>query len=341
MLALALPASAWASCTWLWSVPDGAGHYNDYAVPGPFIIEFDGTVNEVDANAPKGTILFSQTYASSNFVPNYPNGAPRVECTQQILYWQRVVMTGSSLGYIYDDDTYQTNLPGVGLQLTGNDGGYPFNGPQQNLGAGTSTQFSSRTTYRVRLVKTIDGPLTTMGSITGTIGEWRIDQGGPIAAIRFNMRTPIVITPRKPTCAISTPDVVVSLDQKALSDFASVGDALGDKDFSVSLACSGGDPNSSTDLHMFLTDQTTLTNQTNILSLTAASTASGVGVQIVNNGTPVTFGQTLAAPTTDISRNIVVNTPTVDIPLKARYVRTGNMSAGSVTAIATFTATYN
>lgn len=93
-------------------------------------------------------------------------------------------------------------------------------------------------------------------------------------------------------------------------------------------------------MHMFLTDQTTQANQTNILSLTPASTATGVGVQILDGTSPVVFGQVGTAPTTDITRNIVVGTPTVDIPLKARYVRTGNMTAGTVTAIATFTVDY-
>jgi type 1 fimbria pilin len=334
VLAISLPACAWASCQWLYNMTSqSTGLPYTVQTVGPFVLQFDGAVSQVSANAPKGTVLFTQSYSSSNIVGN-PGGLPEVKCTDKVLYWEWAATSGPATGYM---NTYETNIPGVGLRIY-NYGGIPFT-VRQNINA-YGAQFSTPSTYKVELIKTTDAPLTATGSVTGPIGEWRMDQGGPFVALIFNMRTPIVIEPTVPTCTISTPDVVVSLDQKSLADFASVGSALGEKDFNVSLGCSGGDANTSTNMHMFLTDQTTQTNQTSILSLTPASTASGVGVQLLNGSTPIVFGQTSDAPTTDITRNIVVDTPTVDIPLKARYVRTGNMSAGSVTAIATFTVDY-
>lgn len=330
LLALVLPTSAWATCNFYFEGTSGP------TTTGPFLLEFDGDVKQVSANAPKGTVLYTQTYDSQNFVGAVAGHNPEIACTQYIDYWEWVVTTGPATGYQY---TYETNIPGVGLRLWVDPATNWANVKTSVYSKGT--QFSRVAKYRIELVKTTSAPLTAVGSIVGPIAEWHVQQdGGPLTVVIFRMRKPIVIEPTVPTCAISTPDVIVPLDEQSPADFTGVGTTLGEKDFNVSLACSGGDPSTSTNMRMFLTDQTTPANASNVLSLTAASTASGVGVQLLSSGTPVVFGQTADAPTTNITRNIAVGVPTVDVPMTARYIRTGSIGSGTVTAIATFTVDY-
>lgn len=300
--------------------------------PGPFtlLVQPPSSLVKVDPKVANGTVLATQT-VSTGWVLD-ANGVPAelgvINCDQAI-DGARYEMVGQPTAYT---GVYQTSVPGIGIQIVQ----WPFvwgPGVRQTTG-----QLVPGNSYTIKYYKI--GPITQGGTISEVIGTSTIMYNTQ-RWFNVGFKDPIVIVPTVPTCSVSTPDVQVSLDSDTVASFTAVGMTRDEKDFNVSLACSGGDASTSTTMHMFLSDQTTPSNQTNILTLDPSSTATGVGVQILNGSTPIVFGPTSTAPTTDITRNIVVNTPTVDIPLKARYVRTGNMTAGSVTAIATFTTTYN
>lgn len=301
--------------------------------PGPFTLLLSPPSSLVKVNplAPVGTVLAQQTIAGNSTIVDQ-NGVPArygvIQCDSSIDgAWYD--MLGQPTAYPH---VYQTSVPGIGIEIVGWPLVWGPGVPQK------SDMIATNQTLYIKYYKI--GPIEQGGSIAGDIAAATIMYNKqPDFNIRF--KDPLIIVPTIPTCSVSTPDVQVSLDSDAVASFTSVGMTRDEKDFKVSLACSGGDPSTSTNVHMFLSDQTTPSNQTNILTLDPSSTATGVGVQILNGSTPIVFGPTSTAPTTDITRNIVVNTPTVDIPLKARYVRTGNMAAGTVTAIATFTTTYN
>lgn len=201
LLALVLPTAASATCEWHYVMSGGA----KVVTTGPFVFEFDGTLSQVNANAPKGTVLYSQNMTPANVVGN-PGGGPEVACTNYILYWQRIVTTGPATGYM---GTYETNIPGVGIRVYGSGGAYLFTGAYESIYNAYNVYFSPGTKYQIELIKTSDTPLTAPGEITGPIAEWRVDQGGPIVAALFRMRTPITIQPKVPTCAVSTPDIIV------------------------------------------------------------------------------------------------------------------------------------
>ncbi|MFE0502563.1 fimbrial protein [Lysobacter soli] len=300
--------------------------------PGPFtlLVAPSSNVVKVNPKAPVGTVLATQAIGYSTIVD--ANGVPANEgviTCDHAIDGAQYAMLGQPTAY---PGVFESGIPGLGIQIVS----WPM-----TWGPGvvqTQGSLSPGVTMNLKYWKI--GPMGQGGTLSDAIASVTIFYNNQRwYNVRF--KDPIVIVPTIPTCSISTPDVMVQLDQKAPTDFASVGSTLAEKDFNVTLGCSGGDPSTSTTMHMFLTDQTTPANQTNILSLTPDSTAAGVGVQILNGTTPIVFGQTSAAPTTDIMRNIVVGTPTVDIPMKARYVRTGNVTAGTVTAIATFTTSYN
>ncbi|MNG32782.1 Fimbrial protein [compost metagenome] len=72
----------------------------------------------------------------------------------------------------------------------------------------------------------------------------------------------------------------------------------------------------------------------NLTDPNAAGTAQAVKVQILNNGTPVTFDKLMHIGTQDSSG-------TFDIPLTAQYYRSaGTLKAGTANSSATYTISY-
>jgi type 1 fimbria pilin len=152
--------------------------------------------------------------------------------------------------------------------------------------------------------------------------------------------TTVTITAR--TCEMvgaasrSVPLLPVSKNQ-----FSGVGTTAGaPADFLLTTRCGDG-----VKLYATMTDGSDAGNTGNTLKPAEGTTASGVGVQIVRDGLPISFG-----PDSSASGNInqwYIGTANsggsevFTIPLKARYVQTEqNMVAGSVKARATVTFSY-
>ena len=90
-----------------------------------------------------------------------------------------------------------------------------------------------------------------------------------------------------------------------------------------------------------LTDVNNPDNTTSILSLTSASTAAGVGIQIVSGESPVGFGpdSSAAGSTNQVMLGTISNTSR-NIPFAGRYVQTGSIAPGTVDGVATFNMSY-
>ncbi|WP_259282076.1 fimbrial protein [Enterobacter roggenkampii] len=72
-----------------------------------------------------------------------------------------------------------------------------------------------------------------------------------------------------------------------------------------------------------------------VLGLNSSSTATGLGIQLKYNDSPVQFGKLIKYGTTTSAGEIV------NIPFKAAYYMTSaNARSGSVSATASFTMTY-
>jgi len=114
--------------------------------------------------------------------------------------------------------------------------------------------------------------------------------------------------------------------------------------FPIDLACSGGDPGTSVKVYATLTDNTNPGNTSQVLSLTSDSTAQGVGIQVLKNGTVLGYGPDASTPgnTNQWEAGVVnVGTNNFRIPLQARYVQTGpNVTPGIANGRATFTMSY-
>jgi type 1 fimbria pilin len=191
----------------------------------------------------------------------------------------------------------------------------------------------------VELIKT--GPITTQGVLSGTFAK--LKAGG--ATGNYVWGGPVQIIPaNNPTCVVSTPAIVVPLGSIPATTFKGVGSTSPTMPFNIELGCSGGDAGASTQIYVTLTDATMLANTSNVLSLAAGSSASGIGIQVLNGSAVLSYG-----PDSNVAGNVnqwhagTVGTgqSTFSIPLMARYVQTGaTVAPGSANGIATFTMSY-
>jgi type 1 fimbria pilin len=139
------------------------------------------------------------------------------------------------------------------------------------------------------------------------------------------------------TCSVSQPNIAVSLPNISVAALSSgVGATTGSTAFSLTFSCSAG-----ARVLITLTDNANPANQGDALQLTSDSTAQGVGVQILNGTSPLSFGPDSAAVgnTNQWSPGNSPNGPLL-VPLTARYIRTGTIAAGTVKSLATFTMSY-
>lgn len=92
-----------------------------------------------------------------------------------------------------------------------------------------------------------------------------------------------------------------------------------------------------------MTDQTTPSNTSSVVTLTGDSTASGVGVQFFYNGTgPLMMGpdSSGAGTTNQFAVQTLTSAQTLSLPFQAHYIRTGELVPGTANALASITFSY-
>ncbi|MDR5818165.1 MULTISPECIES: fimbrial protein [unclassified Caballeronia] len=139
------------------------------------------------------------------------------------------------------------------------------------------------------------------------------------------------------TCSVTTPTLTFQLPRAFSKDLASAGATTGDTVVPLDLNCPAG-----VKVGITITDAVNPANRSSTLSLAANSSAAGVGVQILNGTTAVSFGPDSAAAGT-VNQWIAGTSAggAMRIPLTARYVRTSStLVPGSVNGKATFTMSY-
>jgi len=186
------------------------------------------------------------------------------------------------------------------------------------------------------------GTVTAGGTVSGIFSTWSTNIAASPVWAYYTWASPIHIAPAVPTCTVTTPTIAVTMGSVPLTSFTGVGSTSASQPFNISLTCSGGAGAAYTNVYTTLTDATNPSNVSNTLFLTASSTAQGVGIQVLNNGTPVNFG-----PDSSSIGNVnqwfagAAQNGVFNIPLTARYVQTGStVSPGSANARATFTMSY-
>ncbi|SFP34431.1 Pilin (type 1 fimbria component protein) [Pseudomonas sp. NFPP07] len=147
-----------------------------------------------------------------------------------------------------------------------------------------------------------------------------------------------------PTCTVSTPAIPVSMGNIATTIFTGMGTTSPPRPFTITLACSGGEQGTAISSYVTLTDVSRPDNTSTTLSLTSASTASGLGIHILKEDVVLGYGPD-SSSAGNINQwkagTIAQGVSVFQIPLSARYVQIApNVSPGSANGLATFTMSY-
>ncbi|AOJ03759.1 pilus assembly protein [Burkholderia mayonis] len=137
------------------------------------------------------------------------------------------------------------------------------------------------------------------------------------------------------TCDIDTGSrsMNVPLGDVRVDRFSGIGSTYGDQNFNIGLTCT--QPAGTYNVALTFSATADSTGASGVLALTQRSdVASGVGIQLLMGGAPVTFGTALDAGSATAGT-------TLTIPMTARYYQTGGMvTPGAANGIATFTISY-
>ncbi|MDN7880914.1 fimbrial protein [Burkholderia aenigmatica] len=326
-----LPATAWAapSCYYTYSEVSGSQKYYEpmvATIPSMSPPSFSPSVAV-------GTVLISQEIASVG---------------RQIYVWcdtpgggiKNTLWTREGAQGAYS--TWPTNVAGIGvrIQFTGSGGGIGQWWPHSADTSAMTNIFNGNRKLLIQFVKT--GPISAGGTLSGELGAgWAMDKSFKFISFQI-AGGGITITPRVPTCNVRDKAPTVPLgDIAANLVMPRVGDTSEAKPFKIVLDCEGGETGTITKTYMTLTDVHDNANRSDTLTLAPESTAKGLGVQVLHNSQPVSFGPD-SSMTGNPNQFATGNTPNgvLEIPLSARYVRTGMLLGGSVKARASFTMSY-
>ncbi|HDS9458801.1 TPA: fimbrial protein [Enterobacter asburiae] len=149
---------------------------------------------------------------------------------------------------------------------------------------------------------------------------------------------PTTITVTASGCTVGTKSANVDLGTIDIRTLTTVGSTSPSGSFNVSLTC-----DANVAVNAVMTDQTTPSNTSSVVTLTGDSTASGVGVQFFYNGTgPLMMGpdSSAAGTTNQFFIQSTTAAQTLSLPFQAQYIRTGELVPGSANALASITFSY-
>jgi type 1 fimbria pilin len=246
---------------------------------------------------------------------------------------------------------YQTSVSGIGVSfyvvngssqtlITSVNGGYtsgtisaPGNGPLPGIQASMVVTGQVVSGYSLSSLPSVTVTFTPTGSCSWSSG---------IATTLATSASNAAVVPI--TCTVTTPSVSVNLPTVSLGALSAVGTTAGDTSFPIGLSCASG-----ANVYITLSDATTPTNTSTLLTLAANSTAQGIKLRILNASGPVAFGPDSAAAGTTHQWFIGPSSSVNGVPLTVQYYRDdtnpsgsapATPSAGSVRAQATFTMSY-
>lgn len=290
-----------AGCSFSWPSSTGT-----YSVSVPTTI-----VN--DPSIPAGSVLYTS-------VPTGVSGYVRFSCNGNGNGWGLVAPSEANLPA--NTDLFPTGTPGVGYRVMQN-GSYIHAYPYLDLG---NKSWQEEDAVTIELVKT--GPITDGSSLQGSLSKFKAgtDNNYIIDAV-INLANTLTFT--APACQVSTSNILVTLPTVTSQAFSGVDSVAGTKPFQIGLTCSSGAV-----VRITLDTATPVAGKAGVISPSSGG-SGGVGVQLLDSSgvTPVQFGvaKTIGAtPDGALSVNYF-----------AQYYQTGStVSAGQLTATATFTLSY-
>lgn len=263
----------------------------------------------------------------------------------QLREWPAGSTTTTSLANVYSD----TALPsGIGYMVKDRAGNpVPFTFSKGVWGFNIQSAAGFKTgdvAYTLTLVKTGALPSTEKAfsfplilSVPGISWANQPATGNdPSKSIRTFSGTASSITK---TCTTSADSENINVSLSAVTPLAlvNVGDTAKRTSFSINIDC---EPNSS--ISVGFTDATTITNESNALTLSTGSTATGIGVQLSSNGEPIMLSAQSTRQGTELQGSTTTTAQRLSFPVEAAYIKTAdNVTTGAVGAKALFTIYYN
>lgn len=266
-----------------------------------------------------------------------------VNCSISVLGYNLIMYSNSSLSSV--PNVWNTGYPGIGIKVLDTSfgaapGTYMSAIPassQTNYGPNVAkgVAYSGNYVFTYQLIKT--GQVTASGPLNASFMFQLRDKDiqGNVTTVDLSNPTISATTVTALSCSVSTSSVSVTLPTAMASGFTAVGSTAGTTAFNVGISCAPG-----SQVYMTLTDSTTPGNTSNLLSLAPSSTASGIALQVLYAGNPVSFGPDSATAGNTNQFLIGASASTSSVPLSVRYYRTGTVGAGTVDAVATFTMSY-
>lgn len=317
-----MATSAWSACA-IENTTDGSGYYK--------YVFSNFNPPEFNPNVAKNTVIYSKTAVA---VISNGLGARLMNCDPSVTGY----LVGKSTPV---NNIYPTTVEGIGMRVSTRYGAAPVSGLGYSNHSGSFAYILIDVT--VELIKTADGDITAGGVLDSDfLYERANDAFGQLLA-QYNFSSPVVLRPKVPTCTPQAPEPV-RMAQTVTQKLTSIGSTGAPRSFLISLLCKGGIPGSLTNAYVTLTDVANPGNIGNVLTLSKTSVAKGVGVQIRKGEQILGFG-----PDSNATGNrnqwfagaVAYGQGRLDIPLTARYVKTGeNVTIGSANAAATFTISY-
>ncbi|MCA8034435.1 type 1 fimbrial protein [Burkholderia arboris] len=291
--------------------------YPQSFTPKSFTVPLGGTVN-VPRDAAVGTELkrFTWTLGTSTAF---------MTCLGEPVQLRRLLPVTPHLPAM--DNIYSTNIPGIGVKITGNRWGV-FPGESSFISNSVTEYFWPADTT-LSYVFIVTGPVVGSGTVTAV--DVPTAQTAFDANPYFNFQATGSV--KFATLACRTPSVSVEMGTATQHDFGGVGSTARPVAFTLSAAdCPGGLAKISYQLNA---PSGILDESAGVIALSKDSTARGIALKVMDdNDKPFKF---------DTFHTIATNpaSGTYTVPLKAAYYRSGqSMSSGTANAILTFTMSY-
>lgn len=240
---------------------------------------------------------------------------------------------------------FETGVPGVGYILglkdfngseytplqTGITQSYPSSG---TAGIANNLGWSAKVTF-IKTGTALKSGLYTTPTIQAAILT-AYNNESKTAQVIIN---PTTITVTASGCTVNTKSANIDLGTVDIRTLPTVGSTSPSGAFNVTLQC---DQNIA--VNAVMTDQTSPSNTSSVVTLTGDSTAAGVGVQFYYNGTgPLSMGPDSSADGT-LNQFFIQTTSSANqllsLPFQAHYIRTGDLVPGTANALASITFSY-
>lgn len=151
---------------------------------------------------------------------------------------------------------------------------------------------------------------------------------------------PVTITIKARGCTVNTKNLTYELGSISMRDMAVIGSTTKMQSKPISVTCD-------TNVHLYasMTDQSTYSNNTDVLTLTPDSDAAGIGIQFFfnENPTPVVYGPDISAtgqPNQHLLHITTSNNENYILNLSTRYITTGTLKPGKANGLASLTFSY-